>query len=179
MNCDVMVSDVIVTEANGDVTMRDVNKPIARKRYAPKKHSLAHLKGILKSSVSVYSQSFTKMALILVITITILGGMFNVTLLERKSAIGTSSSLSSSSVLAELLIPTRYHGYSALSELTLTENVLVGKRLEAYIFPIVDFWASRVFYLDTYTVNLDSDSNFMAFYELVYVYVTSLPWPHR
>ena len=73
MNCDVMASDVIITEANGDVTMRDVSKPVARKRYAPKKHSLAHLKGFLKSSLSVYSQTFTKMALILAITITILG----------------------------------------------------------------------------------------------------------
>ena len=59
-NCDVTVSDVIVTEANGDITMRDVNKPIARKCYAPKKHSLVQLKGFRKSSLSVHNQTFTK-----------------------------------------------------------------------------------------------------------------------
>ena len=36
---DVMVSGVTVTELDSDVTMRDVNKPIARKRYAPRKQS--------------------------------------------------------------------------------------------------------------------------------------------
>ena len=42
-NCDVMVSDVIVTEANGDVTMRDVIKPIAKKRYAPIGNSIGNI----------------------------------------------------------------------------------------------------------------------------------------
>ena len=36
-NCDVMVSDVIITESDSDVILRDVevNKPIAGKRHAP------------------------------------------------------------------------------------------------------------------------------------------------
>ena len=73
-NCDVMVSDVTVTEANGDVTMQDVNKPIARKRYA-QKHSLVSKKGFIRSSVRVCSQTFTKVACILAIVISILGGL--------------------------------------------------------------------------------------------------------
>ena len=81
--------------------MREVNKLVARKRYATKKHSLAHLKGFRKSLLSVHSQTFTKMALILAITITILGGMLNVTWPERKSAIGTSSRFSRSQRLPE------------------------------------------------------------------------------
>ena len=44
-NYDDIVSDVIVTERNGDITMRDVNKPIARKRYA-QKHSFVSKKGV-------------------------------------------------------------------------------------------------------------------------------------
>ena len=58
---DVMVSGVIA-EPNNDVTIPDlvdVNRPVARKRYAPRKQSLVHSKGILKSSLRVYSRTFT------------------------------------------------------------------------------------------------------------------------
>ena len=70
MNCqhssDVIISDVIIRDI-------DVNKPIARKRYARKKHSLVHTKGFLKSSLSVCSQTFTKVALMLAIVIKHIG----------------------------------------------------------------------------------------------------------
>ena len=48
---DVMVSGVIVASPDSDVTIRDldVNKPIARKRYA-QKHSFVSKKGFVKSS---------------------------------------------------------------------------------------------------------------------------------
>ena len=238
---DVMVSGVIATESNGNVTMRDVNKPIARKHYAPKKHSLVHPKGILKSSLRVCSRTFTKVTLMLAILISILGGLFNIKLPERKSTIGTSSSLSPSKPRIVL----SFHDYSALSSLresaaaiigiseglcscihkvmflnnskqlircmkvlqntiicgvtiftnsspssklklaapylcpdyatcalaTFAKNVLTGKRLVTYIFPFADFWASRVYYLDTYTVNLELDDNFKVFYDLVYLYI--------
>ena len=161
-----------MTEPDSDVIIRDVevNKPVARKRYA-QKHSFVSKKGFLKSSLRVCSRTFTKVALMLAIVISILGGVFTVKLPERISTIGTSSSLSGSSVLAEPLITTRYHGYSALLELTLTENVLAGKHLDTYISPFADFWASRVYYLDTYTVNLESDYNFTVFYNLRYIYI--------
>ena len=48
---DVIVSGVIAT-SNSDVTIRDivdVNRPVARKRYAARKQSLVHSKGIFKS----------------------------------------------------------------------------------------------------------------------------------
>ena len=165
--------DVIVTEPDSDVIMRgvDINKPVARKRYARKIHSLVHTKGFLKSLLSMCSQIFTFIALILVVVISILGGVLTVKLPERISTIETSSRLSSSSVLAKPLITTRSHGYSTLSELMLTENVLAGKRLDAYIFPSADFCASRFDYLDIYTVNLESDVNFTVFYDLIYLYM--------
>ena len=77
---DVMVSGVIA-EPNNDVTIRDiveVNKLIARKRYAPRKQSLVHSKGSLKSSLRVYSRTFTFIALILAIVISVVGGLFNI-----------------------------------------------------------------------------------------------------
>ena len=89
---DVMVSGVIVASPDSDVTIRDleVNKTIARKCYAPRKQSLVHSKGSLKSSLRVCSQTFTFIALILAIVISILGGLCNIRLPERKSPIGTS-----------------------------------------------------------------------------------------
>ena len=94
-NCDVMGSDVTVTEANGDVTILDVNKPIARKRYE-RKHSFVSEKGFVKSSLRVCSRTVTKITLILAIIISILGGLCNIKLPERKSPIDTSSSLAPS-----------------------------------------------------------------------------------
>ena len=161
---DVIVSDVIVSDVI-------VNKPVARKRYAQKKHSLVSKKGFLKNSLSMYSQTFTKVALMLVIVISILGGVFNVKLPERISTIETPSSSSRSSELAKPRTTIRCHGYSTLSEPTLTRNVLAGKHLDTYIFPSADFWASRVYYLETYTANLESDDNFTEFYDLIYIYI--------
>ena len=54
---------------------------------------------------------------------------------------------------------------------TFARTFLAGKRLVTYIFPFTDFWASRVYYLDTYTVNLELDDNFNVFYDLVYLYI--------
>ena len=85
MNYDVMISDVIVTGTNKDVTKGDINKPIARKRYTLTKHSIAQLKRFRNNSLSITCQIFTKMVLIIAITITILGGMLNVTWPEGKA----------------------------------------------------------------------------------------------
>ena len=86
------------------------------------------------------------------------------------------SRCSQSSELASPHTPTRSQEYSTLSEPTLTRNVLAGKHLDTYIFPSVDFWASRVYYLDTYTVNLESDDNFTVFYDLIYIYTFYRSW---
>ena len=240
MNDDDIESDVIKHDI--DVTIRDieVNKPIARKRYA-QKHSFVSKKGFLKSLSRVCSQTFTRVALMLAIVISILGGLFNIILPERKSTIGTSSSLSPSKPRVVL----RCQGYSALFILrgsaaaiigiseglcssirkviflsdnqqltrcmkvlqntiihavticnnrspssmlktcapyycsdyatraptTFARNVLAGKHVDVYIFPFTNFCASRVDYLDIYTVNLESDVNFTVFYDLIYLYI--------
>ena len=121
---DVMVSGVTVTELDSDVTMRDVNKPIARKRYAPRKQSPVHSKGILKSSLSVCSRTFTKVTLILAIVISVLGGSFNIKLPKRKSTIGTSSSLLPSKPRVVL----SFLDYLALSSLREFVAAIIGIR---------------------------------------------------
>ena len=50
---------------------------------------------------------------------------------------------------------------------------LAPKRLFTYIFPSTDFWASRGYYFDTYTINLELDDNFKVFFDLVYLYIYS------
>ena len=75
---------------NRDVINPDVNKPIARKRYA-QKHSYGSKLGCSKSSLRVCSQTFTLIALILSIMISVVGGLFNIKLPERKTTIGNSS----------------------------------------------------------------------------------------
>ena len=87
----------VITPVNGDVTIRDivdVNRPIARKRYVPRKQSLVHSEGSFKSSLRVCSQTFTFIALLLAIVINVSGGLCNIRLSERKSTVGTSASLS-------------------------------------------------------------------------------------
>ena len=81
---DVIVSDVIIRGV-------DVNKPVARKRYAPKKHSLVHTKEFLKSTLSMCSQTFTKVALMLAVVISILGGGLNIKLPRRICTSGLAS----------------------------------------------------------------------------------------
>ena len=93
---DVMDSGVI-TPVNGDVTIRDivdVNRPIARKRYVPRKQSLMPSEGSFKSSLRVCSRTFTFIALLLAIIISVSGGLFNIRLPERKSTVGTSANFS-------------------------------------------------------------------------------------
>ena len=65
-----------------------------------------------------------------------------------------------------------YPGYATCELATFAKRTfLVGKHLVTYIFPLADFWASRVYYIDTYTVNLELDNNFKVFYDLVYLYI--------
>ena len=40
-----------------------------------------------------------------------------------------------------------------------------------YIFPSVDFWASRGYYFDASTVNFELDDNFKVFFDFIYLYI--------
>ena len=231
---------------DNDVTIRDtdVNKPIARKRYA-QKHSFLAKKGFIKSSLRICSQTFTKIAFILAIVISILGGLCNIKLLERKNPIGTSPSLfpseprvalcfrdalvlsslreSAATIIGiseglcscihtgifldnnkqlircmrvlqntiiyeetfcslpgklKLAAPYVYPDYATYELATFAKNVWAGEHFDTYIFPSADFCAFPVDYLDTDTVNLESDYNFTVFYNLryTYIYIYFLPF---
>ena len=233
--------DVIVTEPDSDIIIRDVevNKPVARKRYAPKKHSLVHAKEFLKSTLSMSSQTFTKVALMLAVVISILGGGLNIELPKQICTSGLASAVcqecesgnnsnsahplflailrESAAAITDIskglcscihkvmflndskqltrsmkvlqntirrgvtiftnrspaspCAPYCCPDYATRSPATFPKNVLAGKHLDAYIFPSADFCASRVDYLDIYTVNLESDVNFTVFYDLIYLYI--------
>ena len=79
-----VISDVIIRGV-------DVNKPVARKHYALKKHSLVHTKEFLKSTLNMSSQTFTKVALMLAVVISILGGGLNIKLPKRICTSGLAS----------------------------------------------------------------------------------------
>ena len=114
--------DVINDAAlNSDVINLDVNKPIASESYA-QKHSFMSEKGFIKSLLRVCSRTVTKITLILAIIISILGGLCNIKLPERKSPIGNSSSLFPS----ELHIDFRFLDSSVLSILRSSSATIIG-----------------------------------------------------
>ena len=94
-NYDVIVSGVTVASPNSDIILWNVeiNKPIARKHYVTRKRSLMPSGGSFKSLLRVCSRTFTFIALLLAIIISVLGGLFNIRLPERKSTVGTSANL--------------------------------------------------------------------------------------
>ena len=64
-NYDVIVSGVIIASPDSDVTVREreINRPVGIKRFA-RKHSFRSKLGCSKSSLRVYSQTVTLIALI-------------------------------------------------------------------------------------------------------------------
>ena len=92
-NYDDIKCDVIVA-VNGDVTIRDiVERAIARKRFVPRKQSFMPSGESFKSSLRVCSRTFTFIALLLAIIISVSGGLCNIRLPERKNTVGTSANL--------------------------------------------------------------------------------------
>ena len=53
----------------------------------------------------------------------------------------------------------------------LAGSVLAGKRLCAYIFLYTHFYATRMFYISKYTVNLGLGDNYQALINLIYLYI--------
>ena len=67
---------------NSDVTRQDVNRPIARQRYA-QKHLFVSKMGCVLSSLRVCRRTFTKITLLLAIVIRVVRCLFNIRLPER------------------------------------------------------------------------------------------------
>ena len=121
---DVMDSGIIVASPNSDIILRnvEVSRPIARKSYVPRKQSLMHSEGSFKSSLRVCSRTFTFIALLLAIVISVSGGLFNIRLSERKSTVGTSASLS----LFESFVAISCHDSLFLSILRKSSGNILG-----------------------------------------------------
>ena len=80
----------------------------------------------------------------------------------------TNCTKRSPSSMLKLFAP---YGYATRDPITFGKNVSAGKHFNTYIFPSADFCASHVDYLNTDTVNLESDYNFTVFYNLRYIYI--------
>ena len=77
----------------------------------------------------------------------------------------------SPSSMLKTCAPYHYSDHATRAPTTFARNVLAGKHLDVYIFLSTDFCASCIDYLDIYTVYLESDVNFMVFYNLIYLYI--------
>ena len=68
------------------------------------------------------------------------------------------------------------HGYAMWIMQCLARSVLAEKCLSAYLCPFADFWASRMYYSSTYTVNLELGDNFKVLFDLIYIYNVYRSW---
>ena len=73
--------------------------------------------------------------------------------------------------LARLNSTTRSNVYSTRYSETLAQNILAGKCSRTYIFPSADFYASKVYYFNRYTINLELCDNFKVIFGIVCLYI--------
>ena len=90
---------------------------------------------------------------------------------KRDEEVFYSLNLKHSSKLARLNSTTRSHDYSTRFPETLTQNILARKRSHTYIFPSADFYASKVYYFNRYTINLELCDNFKVIFDIVCLYI--------
>ena len=64
-----------------------------------------------------------------------------------------------------------FRGYVRPMMQHLAGSVLAGKRLCAYIFLYTHFYATRMFNISKYTVNLGLGDNYQALINLIYLYI--------
>ena len=145
----------------------DVNRLVARERYATAKHSFSHIKEFLKTTLNISKQSLVQLAIIFAVVINLIGSSLNMNLLKLVCIAGLAV------VVCQECGRTRCAG-TALETITFTVNVFGGKHINAYIFPFTDVYASWIDYFDIYTINLESEYRIMIFCKLVYLYICAL-----
>ena len=152
----------------------DVNRLVARKRYAMTKHSFSHIRECLKSTLTISKQSLVQLAIICAMVINLIGSGLNMNLLELVCIAGLAV------VVCQECGRTRCAG-TALETKTFTGDVFGGKHLNAYIFPFANVYASWMDYFDIYIRNLESEYRIMIFCKLVYLYICAfyLSWVLR
>ena len=68
----------------------DVNRLVARERYATTKHSFSHIKEFLKTTLNICKQSLVQLAIILAVVINLIGSGLNMNLLKLVCLAGLS-----------------------------------------------------------------------------------------
>ena len=149
----------------------DVNRLVARERYATTKHSFSHIREFLKTTLNISKQSLVQLAIIFAVVINLIGSGLNMNLLKLVCIAGLAV------VVCQECRRTRCAG-TALETITFTVNFFGGKHINAYIFPFADVYASWIDYFDIYTRNLESEYGIMIFCKLVYLYICAfyLSW---
>ena len=139
---------------------KNLNRLIARKRYAASEHSSSHLKEDHNSSLAI-SKQFLQLAFIFIMVINVVRSGLNMNLLKLLWVIGLAAVVCGSTGSVE----------SAFVPPTVPGDSFGGKRFNAYILPSTNVYASMMNSFDRYIKNLESEYRTMKFYKLAYLYI--------
>ena len=140
---------------------KNVNRLVARKRYAASEHSSSHLKEDHNSSLTISKQFLVQLALIFIMVINVIKSGLNMNLLKLIWVIGLAAVVCGNAESVE----------SAGSPPTVPTDSFGGKRFNAYILPSTNVYASWMNCFDRYIKNLESEYRTMKFYKLAYLYI--------
>ena len=149
----------------------DVNRFVARKRYASTKHSFSHVRECLNSTLTISKQFLVQLAIICTMVINLIGSGLNMNLLKLVWIAGLAVVVCQECGRVGC-------ARTALETQTFTGDFFGGKHINAYIFPSANVYASWMDYFDIYIRNLESEYRIMIFYKLVYLYICAfyLSW---
>ena len=140
---------------------KNVNRLVARKRYAASEHSSSHLKEDHNSSLTISKQFLVQLAFIFIMVINVIRSGLNMNLLKLIWVVGLAAVVCESAGCVE----------SAGEPPTVPRDSFDGKRFNAYILPSTNVYASWMDYFDRYIRNLESEYRTMKFYKLAYLYI--------
>ena len=140
---------------------KNVNRLVARKRYAASEHSSSHLKEDHNSSLTISKQFLVQLAFIFIMVINVIRSGLNMNLLKQLWVIGLAAVVCGRAGSVE----------SAVAPPTVPRDSFGGKRFNAYILPSKNVYASWMNCFDRYIKNLESEYRTMKFYKLAYLYI--------
>ena len=140
---------------------KNVNRLVARKRYAASEHSSSHLKEDHNSSLTISKQFLVQLAFIFIMVINVIRSGLNMNLLKQLWVIGLAAVVCGRAGSVE----------SAVAPPTVPRDSFGGKRFNAYILPSTNVYASWMNCFDRYIKNLESEYRTMKFYKLAYLYI--------
>ena len=138
----------------------NVNRLIARKRYAASEHSSSHLKEDYNSSLAISKQFLAQLSFIFIMVINVVRSRLNMNLLKLLWVVGLDAVVCRSTGSIE----------SAVAPPTVPVDSFGGKRFSAYILPSTNVYAIMNSF-DRYIKNLESEYRTMRFYKLAYLYI--------